>query len=103
MNVSVLVTKYEDDEDYFTFHIDRSVSYDFSTSELKEILYWFLDTSLLNFYNEKVEAEREGADAEDIESARKVFENAKTAMEFLIDYKYLVPPSKTSTRFIKQS
>ena len=101
MNVSVIVTKYENDEDYFTFHIDRSISYDFSTPELKEILYWFLDTSLLNFYNEKVETEREGANPEDIETARKVFENTKTAMEFLLDYGSLVPPSKTSTRLFK--
>ena len=101
MNVSVLVTKYDNDEDYYTFNIDRSITYDFSTPELKEILYWFLDTSILNFYNEKVETEREGAGAEDIESARKVFENAKAAMEFLLDYGYLVPPSETSTRLFK--
>ena len=84
MSVDLKVTHYDTGEDYFTFTIDRSVTYDFNEDELSQISCMYLQRCLIKCL--------ENDDEDD--HAKEVVENTKKAIEFLMHYGTLSNPKK---------
>ena len=88
MSVDLKVTHYDTGEDYFTYTIDRSVSYDFDEYELSQISCMYLDRCLIKYLNRDYWEEGEE------DHAKEVVENVKKAIQFLIEYGTLSNPKK---------
>ena len=88
MSVELEVTHYDTGEDYFTFTIDRSVSYDFDEYELSQISCMYLDRCLIKYLD------RDHWEEGEEDHAKEVVENTKKAIQFLIEYGTLSNPKK---------
>ena len=88
MSVDLKVTHYDTGEDYFTFTIDRSASYDLDEYELSQISYMYLDRCLIKYLD------RDYWDEGEEDRAKEIVKGTKKAMQFLIQYGTLSNPKK---------
>jgi hypothetical protein len=88
MGVELTVTKYENGDDWFTFLIDRQLTYDFDEEELREICYMYLDKILIRYMDKDYWDETEQ------EHGKQLVESVKVALRVLSDHGTLLKPNK---------